>query len=176
MNKLNICLQSENINYVNVSESLISDYLEMVNNKNIAKLLSTNVKNYTYADELNWVNKKLAKKALIFSMIEKRSQKFIGNIELMNVNEDNAEIGIVLTENFQGKHYGTEALKTIINYAFNFLNLTELNLVVFSHNARAIHCYKKLGFKEYKIDKNVALIDTQPVDDVYMKLKKDVYR
>lgn len=105
-------------------------------------------------------------------MIESQTRKFIGNIELMDVNEKSAEIGIVITENFQGKHYGTEALKKIIDYGFNVLNLSELNLVVFSHNTRAIHCYKKLGFKEYKVVNNVAVIDDQSVNDIYMKLKK----
>lgn len=172
MNQFDLCFQSDNIDYIKVSKLLIPDYLEMINNKNISKLLSPKMKICTYDDELNWVEKKLKNKSLIFSMIERQTQKFIGNIELMDVNEKSAEIGIVITENFQGKHYGTEALKKIIDYGFNVLNLSELNLVVFSHNTRAIHCYKKLGFKEYKVVNNVAVIDDQSVNDIYMKLKK----
>ena len=172
MNQFDLCFQSDNIDYIKVSKLLIPDYLEMINNKNISKLLSPKMKICTYDDELNWVEKKLKNNSLIFSMIERQTQKFIGNIELMDVNEKSAEIGIVITENFQGKHYGTEALKKIIDYGFNVLNLSELNLVVFSHNTRAIHCYKKLGFKEYKVVNNVAVIDDQSVNDIYMKLKK----
>ena len=172
MNQFDLCFQSDNIDYIKVSKLLIPDYLEMINNKNISKLLSPKMKICTYDDELNWVEKKLENKSFIFSMIESQTQKFIGNIELMDVNEKSAEIGIVITENFQGKHYGTEALKKIIDYGFNVLNLSELNLVVFSHNTRAIHCYKKLGFKEYKVVNNVAVIDDQSVNDIYMKLKK----
>ncbi len=175
MNKFNICFQSENIDYVNVSELLVDDYLEMLNNKNISKWLSRNAKTYSYDSELNWVKTHLENKSLVFSMIERKTQKFIGNIELMDVNNKSAEIGIVITEAFQGKHYGTEALKTIINYGFKVLKLTELNLIVFSHNTRAINCYKNLGFKEYKVEKNVAVIDNQSVNDIYMKLKnKDI--
>lgn len=172
MNQFDLCFQSDNIDYIKVSKLLIPDYLEMINNKNISKLLSPKMKICTYDDELNWVEKKLKNNSLIFSMIERQTQKFIGNIELMDVNEKSAEIGIVITENFQGKHYGTEALKKIIDYGFNVLNLSELNLVVFSHNTRAIRCYKKLGFKEYKVVNNVAVIDDQSVNDIYMKLKK----
>lgn len=172
MNQFDLCFQSDNIDYIKVSKLLIPDYLEMINNKNISKLLSPKMKICTYDDELNWVEKKLKNNSLIFSMIESQTRKFIGNIELMDVNEKSAEIGIVITENFQGKHYGTEALKKIIDYGFNVLNLSELNLVVFSHNTRAIHCYKKLGFKEYKVVNNVAVIDDQSVNDIYMKLKK----
>lgn len=172
INQLNVCFQSENIDYVSLSELLIPDYLEMINNRNIMKLLSPKVKTYTYEDELNWVKENLEKNSLIFSMIERKSQNFIGNIELMDVNNKSAEIGIVITESFQGKHYGTEALKTIIDYSFNVLKLRELDLIVYAHNARAIHCYKKLGFKEYKVVNNVAMIDNQSVDDIYMKLEK----
>ncbi len=101
INSFNICFKSENIYYVNVSKLLIPDYLIMINNKNIATLLSSNVKTYTYNDELKWVEKKLENKSLIFSMIERQTQKFIGNIELTNVNEKSAEIGIVITEVFR---------------------------------------------------------------------------
>lgn len=172
MNNKNILLESDRILYIKVSENLINDYLNMVNNHNISKYLFKEIKTFTYEDELNWVNEKLEENAEIFSMIEKNTNKFIGNIELMNLENNSAEIGICITEEFQDKHYGSEALKTIINYAFNTLNLNEITLTVFSFNERAIHCYKKLGFTIYKIDKNVATIDNKEIDDIHMKLLK----
>lgn len=105
-------------------------------------------------------------------MIERTSGNFIGNVEFMEINNGSAEMGISITPFYQNKHYGTEAINSMINYGFNKINLDEINLVVFSNNIRAIHCYKKFGFVEYKIDKNVTVIDEEPVDDVYMKLKK----
>lgn len=172
MNKKNILLESDRILYVKISENLINDYLKMVNNPNISKYLFKEIKTFTYEDELNWVNEKLEENAEIFSMLEKNTNKFIGNIELMNLENNSAEIGICITEEFQDNHYGFEALKTIINHAFTTLNLNELTLVVFSFNERAIHCYKKLGFTIFKIDKNVAIIDNKEVDDIHMKLLK----
>lgn len=168
-----ILFESSKINYVRVSRELINDYLKMVNNPKINKFISTKNKTYTYSDELDWVNKKLEEKALIFSMIDKNTNKFVGNIELMNVKEDSLEIGISITEEFQNKHYGTEALSTIIDICFNKFNLKELNLSVFSDNERAIHCYKKLGFKEVGIDKNIIIRDGKSIDDIYMKLKNE---
>ena len=165
--------ESSKINYVRVSRELINDYLKMVNNPTINKFISTKNKTYTYSAELDWVNKKLEEKALIFSMIDKNTNKFVGNIELMNVKEDSLEIGISITEKFQNKHYGTEALSTIIDICFNKFNLKEFNLSVFSDNERAIHCYKKLGFKEVGIDKNIIIRDGKSIDDIYMKLKNE---
>lgn len=140
MNNKNILLESDRILYIKVSENLINDYLNMVNNHNISKYLFKEIKTFTYEDELNWVNEKLEENAEVFSMIEKNTNKFIGNIELMNLENNSAEIGICITEEFQNKHYGSESLKTIINYAFNNLNLNKLTLTVFSFNERAIHC------------------------------------
>ena len=105
-------------------------------------------------------------------MIDKNTNKFIGNIELMNVKEDSLEIGISTTEEFQNKHYVTEALSTIIDICFNKFNLKELNLSVFSDNERAIYCYKELGFKEVGIDKSIIIRDGKSIADIHMSLKK----
>ncbi|MBE6160322.1 MAG: GNAT family N-acetyltransferase [Lactobacillales bacterium] len=172
MNNYNTKLQSENIDYVEVNENLIDDYLLMVNNEEIQKQISTKRRIYTYEDELNWVKQKKEENAVIFSMIERQSGKFIGNVEFMEINNGEAEIGITITPFYQNKHYGTEAMKTIIDYGFNVMNLEKINLVVFSNNKRAIHCYKNLGFIEYDVEKNVAVIDNESIDDIYMTLKR----
>ncbi|MBZ0301118.1 MAG: GNAT family N-acetyltransferase [Anaerolineae bacterium] len=43
--------------------------------------------------------------------------------------------------------YGTEAMRLLLNFAFDELNLHRVFLTVFSYNARAIHLYDKLGFR-----------------------------
>jgi len=171
-NKYKVLLKSENIDYVEINEILINDYLIMVNDENIQKSISKKRRVFSYDDELNWINSKLEEKATVFSLIERNTGQFIGNVELMNINNDSAEIGISITPALQDKHYGTEALRTVIDYGFNNMKLEEINLIVFSNNLRAIHCYKKLGFIEYKIDSNVTIIDDKLVDDIYMRLKK----
>lgn len=170
MNK--IILQSENIDYVEVNENLIDDYLLMVNDLEIQKQISTKRRIYTYEDELNWVKRRQQSGELTFSMIERQSEKFIGNVELWKEDEVTVEIGITITPTYQNKHYGTEAMKTMIDYVFNTMDLEKINLVVFSNNKRAIQCYKNLGFIEYDIEKNVAVIDNESVDDIYMTLKR----
>ena len=151
-------LISEKINYIKVSKDLINDYLNMINDIDIAKFISKNPKTYTYEQEEKWVEDQLNSNAKVFSMLEKNTNKYIGNIEIKDYNE----IGICITKDMQDKHYGTEALKAIINYAFNKLNLDEVVLKVYPNNKRAIHCYKNVGFVEYdKTD-----------DTIYMKIKK----
>lgn len=80
-----IIFESENIYYIQVNELLINDYLKMVNDPEVQKGISHKLKQFTYEQELEWVKMKLREKANIFTMIEKTTGKFIGNIEIMHI-------------------------------------------------------------------------------------------
>lgn len=164
MNKYDVVFESDNILYVKLSENLIDDYLEMVNNPDIAKMITKKVRIFTYEQELEWIKEKLDENACIFSMIEKTTDEYIGNIEIMNINNNSGEIGICITASKQNKHYGTEAMKRIVEYGYSTLNLDCLELNVYSTNPRAIHCYEKVGF----LNVGVGKIE----DDIHMVLKK----
>ena len=146
MEKYEIIFESENILYVKINENLINDYLIMVNDPEVQKGISRKAKIYTYEQELEWVKEKLNEDATIFSMIEKETNEYIGNVEIMDIIENVGEIGIAITSLKQNKHYGQEAMKSIINYALNIMNLENVDLNVYKTNPRAIHCYEKVGF------------------------------
>lgn len=162
MEKYNIVFDSERINYVNLSYDLIDDYLNMVNDKEISKFISKKDRTYTYEQEEQWVNEKLKENALVFSMLEKGTNKFIGNIEILSINNNIGELGIAITREMQDKHYGTESIKRFIEYGYNELKLDGFNLDVFNTNKRAIHCYEKLGFISIENEE----------EDIHMVLKK----
>ena len=46
-----------------------------------------------------------------------------------------------------GKGYGTDAMKVILRYAFQELNLRRVSLSTFEYNPRAIRSYEKAGFR-----------------------------
>lgn len=168
-----IVLETKRIYFTNVSYDLIDEYLKLFNNPNIKKFITADPNQYTYENRFLCVKEALETDTLIIlSMFDKQSGRFIGNIDFDNITSDNAEIGIIINEEFQNNHYGWEALKRFIDYGFNNLNLDEINLVVYSNNYRVIHLYEKLGFVPYKTFKNVAIIDGENVDDIYMKLHK----
>lgn len=146
MNKYEKVFESDNIIYIKLSENLIIEYLKMVNNPAIAKMISKNPIVYTPEQELVWVRKKLNQNALIFSMIERTTGEYIGNIEILSINDNIGLIGISITESKQDRHYGQESLKRIIEYGYEELNLDGFELNVYSTNQRAIHCYEKIGF------------------------------
>lgn len=145
MSDYKIIFESENLYYIKVNEKLMNDYLKMYNNKEIQKELLK--KSYTQEQIQKWLEKQLLDKtSYIFSMIEKGTNDYIGNFEIIPTNNNIGEIIISITPLKQDKHYGTEAMKTIINYALNVLKLENVDLNVYKTNSRAIRCYEKVGF------------------------------
>ncbi len=142
--------ESDRIRFVEVSEQLVSDYLTMVNDyENVNRFIGGKHKTYTVEQEREWVRKKLAEKAQVFSMLEKKSGGFIGNIELMDVNDSVGELGIAITVARQNAGFGTEAVSAVIEYGARQLGLKRVFLRTSPQNSRAIHVYEKCGFREY---------------------------
>ena len=148
MDNYEIVFASERIYYCKINENMINDYLKMVNDPSVAAGLFRTYKEFTYEEELEWVRDKIKDGATVFSMIDKESKKFIGNVELMQIINHSAEVGISITKEMQNKHFGTEAMRTIVNYGYEVLGLNNIYLKVFDFNKRAIKCYQNVGFVE----------------------------
>ena len=172
---MDIIFKSDNLDFVNVSVDYVYDYLDMINDSSIQEFVYTENRVFDYDGEIEWINSKLESGACNYSIVERKSGKFVGNVGFENVSGSSAELGICITSIFQDKHYGTEAIKKIIEYGFNELGFDEIYLRVFSHNARAIHCYKKIGFIEYDVIKDVKKSNGAHVDEILMKVKKMNY-
>ena len=156
--------ESENIIYVRPSFDLVPEYLEMVNDiENVARFIGDRREPLSEKDEIDYIKDKMDNNATMFSMLEKGTNEFIGNIEFFNRTFDAAEWGIVITTKMQNKGYGKEALMRSVEYGFNELGLNRIFLSVYADNPRAVHVYEKCGFKEFKRD------DV----DIFMEMVKD---
>lgn len=145
MENLELIYESENIYYVKVSEYLLEEYLKMYNDIEIQKLLFKKVFNKEQIE--SWVNKLIHDKNIhIYSMIEKETNEYIGNFEIIIKKDNVGEILLSIIPEKQNRHYGTESIKAMINYATKEFNINEFELYVKSDNSRAIHCYEKIGF------------------------------
>ena len=145
--------ESDRISFVEVSEHLVNDYLTMVNDyENVNRFIGGKKKAFTAEQEIQWVREKLEEEALVFSMIDKSSERFIGNIELMDPNDSEGELGIAITGEMQDQGYGTEAVLGMLKYAIDQLDLKRVFLRTNPQNTRAIRVYEKCGFRKYKQD------------------------
>ena len=150
---MNVIFESENILYIRPAFELVPEYLEMVNDiENVARFIGDRREPLTEKDEIDYIKNKMDNNATMFSMIEKKTNKFIGNIEFFNRVFEEAEWGIVITTKMQNKGYGKESLKRSVEYGFNDLGLTRIYLSVYANNPRAIRVYEECGFKEYERD------------------------
>jgi len=56
-------------------------------------------------------------------------------------------LGMSVADEFQGRGVGTALMKALLDLADNWLNVTRVELTVFTENERAIALYRKHGFE-----------------------------
>ena len=77
-------------------------------------------------------------------------------------------IGISVSEPWQGKGVGTALMQAAIDLADNWLNLTRLELEVYSDNEPAIRLYERFGFEREGLMRQHAFRNGQYVDSLMM--------
>lgn len=167
---MDIIFQSDNLYFIKVNMKFINDYLVMINDPIIQDFIFIEPISISYDDEVEWIKENVSND-YVYTIVDK-SGKFVGTIDFKDVKDDSAEMGVCITPDSQDKHYGTEAIKKMIECGFDDFEFYEIRLKVFSHNDRAIHCYKKIGFVQYDVVKNVKKSNGKDVDEIYMKIKK----
>ncbi len=88
---------------------------------------------------------------IMFGIHTVDDDRLVGSIELMDFHRasGDAEVGIGIGNRADwGKGFGTEAIKMILRYAFEELNLHRVSLSVFEYNVRGFRSYQKAGFQE----------------------------
>ena len=80
-------------------------------------------------------------------MIEQGGQT-LGCIDLFDFDARNrkAAIGMYIAQEARGKGVGSEAVKQLLNYAFDFLHLRMVYAIISVNNHSCSHIYEKLGF------------------------------
>jgi len=88
-------------------------------------------------------------KEYIFGIVVKDGHRLIGTTGLHNINPINrsAQFGIMIGDlSNQSRGYGSEAVKLMLRFGFEELNLNRIELSVLANNPRAISTYQKAGF------------------------------
>jgi RimJ/RimL family protein N-acetyltransferase len=110
-----------------------------------------------------------------FAIVSLEDDKLIGNCGILGIEQlrQCAEVGLFIgDEENRNKGYGEEALNLLLDYGFDYLNLNNIMLKVFSFNERAIRCYKKVGFQEIGRRRQSYYLKGRFYDDVYMDILK----
>jgi len=115
----------------------------------------------------------------VYGIILLEGDRLIGNCGFVALDHLNrtGEIGIFIgTKEYWGRGYGEEALRLLLGYGFDYLNLRSVMLQVYSFNERAIACYRKAGFRELGRRRKALLREGAEHDLVYMDILDEEFR
>ena len=110
-------------------------------------------------------------KSVVFSITSRANGRAIGFTSIKGIDEKElcAEVGIAIMEREYRRHgYGTEALKQVVDYAFNNLGLSLISLTVFPSNQIAVRVYEKVGFQKRKILNDSWLLPNGEYTDMWL--------
>lgn len=123
-----------------------------INDPEIKRLLGAPPFPYTLWDEEKFIAQQSARNDNYSFAIETLEDGYyIGGCGINSLDWKNrvAEIGIFIGDKeYQNQGYGTDALKVLLRFIFDQLNLHKVALKVLSFNERAQKVYKRLGFVE----------------------------
>ena len=111
----------------------------------------------TWEDENKWVDAQSAYHAdctYQFAIETLADALYIGNCGIKEVNWAArwADLLILIGDhNYWNKGYGTDAMRILLRFCFEQMNLHKVKLQVYSLNPRAIRSYEKVGFVKESI-------------------------
>lgn len=114
-----------------------------------------------------------------FFAIETKEGHHIGNTNLFKgrAEEQFAELGIVIGEkSYWSQGYGTDALRTLVRFGFDEMNLQRVMLTVYDFNERAQAAYRKAGFVEEGRRREALYTEGAYHDIVVMAVLRDEWR
>ena len=169
-------LKGERVTLGPIEREYIDSFLKWLNDPDLTQYLMM-FRPLTRDMEEDWFNKlKDRENFFMFGiLIEDQGDKLIGNLAI-EVDRKNrfGTCGIMIGEKeYQGKGYGTEAMKLLVNYGFNTLNLNRIELETFSFNTRAYKSYIKVGFKEEGTRRQAVYINGKYHDVITLGILKD---
>lgn len=154
---------------INTDDS--ENFIKWLNDKSVAKNFGQYSCLVSSKADLKWLFEP-ADGVHRYAIILLDGDVLIGSISLHNINHlnRNAFIGIFICEEEQGKGYGTEAVRLILDYGFNTMNLNNIMLSVHADNYAGITAYKKAGFRETGRRREWVFKDGKYVDVIYMDI------
>ena len=96
--------------------------------------------------------------AFLLGLFVKSESKLIGTIKVEPIDlvKESAWLGIMIGDlTSRGKGYGKESLSAVLDFLFCSLALKEVFLGVDLDNFVAISLYRKLGFSDFELEKNL---------------------
>jgi len=111
-----------------------------------------------------------------FLIIEKNSQKVVGDLGVHFWDKENkqVEIGCTLNKNYQKKGYATESVRKVVDYLFTELNKHRIITSIDPNNESSIRLVERIGFRKEAHFVESIFVNGKWVDDlIYSLIDKD---
>jgi RimJ/RimL family protein N-acetyltransferase len=123
-------------------------------------------------DHVEWFeNQRRDKTGRILGIRLTNGEKLIGFCKLIGIHpiHRSAEMQMKIgREEYRSKGYGSEALKLLLDFAWNDLALRRVSCCVYADNDRAIKAYEKVGFEREGLMRKAVFVDGKTKDLVVM--------
>ena len=113
------------------------------------------------------------------AVVAKEGKQLIGLVKLNHINliARNADISIVIGEkSCRGQGLAYEALRLLISYGFDYLNLHRITAGSVEENIASLNLFKKLGFKEEGLYREHFYVDGKYFNSIVMGLLRSEYK
>ncbi|MTT31417.1 GNAT family N-acetyltransferase [Terrilactibacillus sp. BCM23-1] len=149
---------------------------ELANNKEVANILGLpHPYLLKYAEDWIDTHPELIKKGVEYplAIVYKNTKEIIGTINIrVDHNNNKGELGYWIGRDYWGNGFATEAVKQIISFGFNELNLNKIWAAAISRNKASIMVLEKAGLqKEGTLRQNKLLLNNYEDVEVYGLLK-----
>ncbi|WP_234424930.1 GNAT family N-acetyltransferase [Clavibacter sp. VKM Ac-2542] len=107
-----------------------------------------------------------------FCVTDRISGRLVGHVTLFGAKllTRAATLTVMIGSEHTGSGYGTDAVRTLVDYGFREMGLNRIQLHVFAYNARARATYRKVGFVEEGVLRETVFHDGTFHDEVVMSV------
>lgn len=175
-------IETERLVLRNYQKEDVEDFFEMCQNEKVCWM--TGFPSYTDRSQAVARIEHNMNKPMLFAIVNKENNKVIGNIEIFDYKKDRfpnltlgertKEIGFFLHEEYWGKGLIPEAVKALLKYAFEDMNVSEIVIGHAESNVQSGRVQDKLGFKRIGVLPNYRIwLDDKTTNFIQRKLIKE---
>lgn len=169
-------ISGKNVRLRAIEHSDVPRYVEWVNDPEVTAGLMIALP-MSLDDEEAWFQgmrqREQAERPLAIEIQTSQGWQMIGNIGLFRLDwrVRSAEVGIMVGDKrYWNQGHGSEAMRLMLKYAFETLNLNRVHLEVYATNPRAIRSYEKVGFVHEGRKRQAMYKDGQYIDVLQMSV------
>jgi RimJ/RimL family protein N-acetyltransferase len=114
-----------------------------------------------------------------YAIVDLQTDTLLGNLGLIDIDSVSRSCGIGIfigNKDYWGQGYGREALRLLMRYAFDYLNINNIMLTVYEFNERGIRCYRSIGFREIGRRRKCIFREGRYYDHVFMDILAEEFR